>query len=240
MGTFLSQWANISSPAAQGPAKQHEFSVYVPTLMSLLVETEARNIVDFQADEGVNAVAFCAMSPQHNATFVLIPSEGDPGDVMADMARDITADMWKEGQVALAASLDEIKTASADAILFNNILGCQGCVENIEPILDGAARVVKPGGYAIVTVPNPDGGAFSSYSCSNLPPDRAHGGTYDFQMKGEKDVFVNLYLTQDGLSETFARHGFTLVKTQEVADLPYEGVVAAAPAFHQHLFRKLG
>ncbi|HEY8191059.1 MAG TPA: hypothetical protein VIG74_01445, partial [Alphaproteobacteria bacterium] len=191
-GTFLNQWANMSSPAAQGPAKQHEFSVYVPPLIDLLVNTESRKIVDFQADEGVNAVAFCVLSPQHSATFVLIPPDGDPGGAMADMTRDITADMRSEGQLTLAASLDEIEAASADAILFNNILGCQGCVENIEPILDGAARVVKPGGYAIVTVPNPDGGAFSSYSCSNLPSDRAHGGTYDFQMKGEKDVFVNL------------------------------------------------
>jgi hypothetical protein len=238
--TFLKQWAGADAPAAQGPAKQHEFSVYIPPLMATLNAVGAKTIVDFQADEGVVSAAFCAQVPENRSTFVLVAPQDDPGDTMRRMAENITDDMRKGGQVTLAASLSDVAHASADAILFNNILGCQGGLENVEAIIAAAPDVLKPHGYAVVTVPNPDGGNFSSYSCMNLPAGGAHGGTYDFQMRGEKDVFRNLYLTEQGLRDVFARHGFAHRETVEIADKPYEGVQAAVPAFRQYLFQRLG
>lgn len=236
--TFLSQWVNQETPAAQGSAKQHEFSVYVPPLLDTLAMIGAKNIIDFQADEGVISVAFCAQAPDNHATFVPPSAEDDLGGTFRKMAEDITKSARENGQVTLTASAADINDGMADAILFNNILGCQGCVENVDLILEQAERLVKKGGHALVTVPNPDGGVFSSYTCTNLPSDKKHGGTYDFQMRGEEDVFKNLYLTKEGLTEMFAKHGFNLVSEKEIADKPYQSLQSEQPAFRQYLFMK--
>ncbi len=236
--TFLSQWVKETGPAAQGPAKQHEFSVYVPPLMEMLARLGASSIVDLWADEGIVSAAFCAQTPQNMSTFVLPSAMDDPHGSFREMAEAITASFREAGQIRLVADIREIDPASADAILFNNILGCQGSLENIDLIVGMAADVVKPGGHAIVTVPNPDGMEFSSYSCSDLPPDRCHGGTYRFQMRGEDDSFVNLYLTKKGLSRIFDEHGFSLIADKDIHDRPWQAKVSEQPAFRQYVFEK--
>ena len=236
--TFLDQWV-ADKAVAQGPAKQHEFGIYVPPLLETLHGLKIRDIVDFQADEGVVSVAFCAQSSLNSAIFVPPNAIDDPEGTFRKMAENITAPMRKTGQIRLVANADDIKSASADAILLNNILGCQATLENVEAIATTAGRVVKQGGYVIITVPNAHGGEFSSYSCSNLPPKNAHGSAYDFQMRGEETVFKNLYLSVKGLREIFKRHGFDTLAGTPVKDRAYEGVHSKKPAFHQYLASKL-
>lgn len=236
--TFLEQWV-AGDAVAQGPAKQHEFNVYIPPLLEKLSALNVRSIVDFQADEGVVSVAFCAQFPGNSAVFVPPNPVDDPEGVFRKMAEDITAPLRKTGQVQLVAGPEDIKTASADAILLNNILGCQATLENVETIAATAGRVVKPDGYVVITVPNAHGREFSSYSCDNLPPKTAHGETYDFQMRGENAVFKNLYLSWEGLRDTFKRHGFAALESTPVPDRAYEGRCAKEPAFYQYAARKL-
>jgi hypothetical protein len=236
--TFLGQWVGKDFPAIQGPAKQHEFSIYIPPLMEMLASIGAARIVDFQADEGVVSVAFCSVAAERSATFVLPQAIDDPQGAFRAAAEDITKDMRETGQITLVASVSDIKSASADAILFNNILGCQGSLENVGSAVNIAAQAVKQGGHAIVTVPNPADGKFSSYSCTNLPSDGGNGGIYDFQMRDENDVFVNLYLTEEGLKGIFQKKGFEFVRRQDIADQPWQGYASTKPAFRQYLFIK--
>lgn len=235
--TFLEQWVQ-GNPVAQGQAKKHEFRIYIPPLLDKLDTLAAQNIVDVQADEGVVSVAFCMQAPGNHAVFVTPQAADDPEGTFRKMAEEITAPARKRNKLTLAASLDDVATASADAILFNNILGCQATLENIEDLAQQAGRIVKPKGHAIITVPNPQGGVFSSYSCDNVPPAGAHGASYDFQMRGEDAVFKNLYLSAQGLKDTFARQGFeTLFKTK-VWDKAYAGVRSHKPAFFQYVLQK--
>lgn len=235
--TFLEQWVN-GDPIAQGPAKQHEFKVYIPPLLDRLEILDAQRIVDVQADEGVVAMAFCMQSPEHHATFVTPQAVDDPEGTFRKMAEEITAPGRKRNKLTLAASLDDVSNASADAILFNNILGCQATLENVEELAQQAGRIVKPQGHVIITVPNPQGGVFSSYSCENVPPVGAHGAQYDFQMRGENSVFKNLYLSAQGLKDTFARHGFETLYKTKVWDKAYAGVRSHKPAFFQYVLQK--
>lgn len=236
--TFLGQWVS-ENPVAQGPAKQHEFSIYVPPLLETLYDMKIRSIVDFQADEGVVSTAFCAQSPLNSAIFVPPNPVDDPEGIFRKMAEDITAPMRAPGQIQIVATADEIASASVDAILFNNILGCQATLDNVETLAATAGRLVKTGGYVLITIPNAHGGEFSSYSCTNLPPEDAHGETYDFQMRGEDSVFKNLYLSIQGLRETFRRHGFDTLVGMPVSDKVYNGVRSEKPAFYQYAASKL-
>ena len=236
--TFLEQWV-AGNTVAQGAAKQHEFNIYIPPLLETLRILKARSVVDFQADEGVVSVAFCAQSSLNSAIFVPPNPIDDPEGTFRSMAENITSPMRETGQVRLVATADDIADASVDAILLNNILGCQATLENVEMIAATAGRVVKQGGHVIITVPNAHGGEFSSYSCSNLPPKNAHGSTYDFQMRGEDAVFKNLYLSVKGLRELFKRHGFDTLVGTPVMDQAYDGVRSKKPSFHQYAASRL-
>ncbi len=238
--TFLNQCFNTADPAIHSPAKRHEFTLYIPPALHLLESMEAREIVDFQADEGVMSLAFCKAGADNHAVFVLPPAEADPDGLYGAMADHVTTDMRDEGRLRIVATTAEIADSSADAILFNNILGCLGSLENVEIAITEAERVLKPGGHAIVTTPNPQGGFFSSYRCMNVPERDDHGATYDFQMRGEDAVFVNLHLSKRGLAETFRHHGFGDPLKVIVPDSPYEDLVnSERPAFFQYVFQKI-
>ena len=236
--TFLEQWV-AGNAVAQGPAKQHEFDIYIPPLLETLHALKVRNVVDFQADEGVVSVAFCAQSSLNSAIFVPPNAIDDPEGAFRKMADDITTPMRETGQVRLVATADDIADASADAILLNNILGCQATLENVEAIAATAGRVVRKGGYVMITVPNAHDGEFSSYTCTNLPPRDAHGEMYDFQMRGECSVFKNLYLSPEGLGKIFRRHGFDTLIGRDITDREYQGICSQKPAFYQFTACKL-
>lgn len=243
---YLSQWVDEKTGAMQGAAKQHEFDIYIRPLIDTAKRLGVCNIVDYQADEAVAAKAFCNAVPHGHATFVLIPRAFDPQKDFLKATLRISHELRRAGRIDIVADAASIPSGSAEAILLSNILGCQGDLRNVHGVIQEANRILKAGGHAIVTSPNPMMGEFSSYTCSDVPEsENCHGDSYKFQMKqgveeqNAPGVYDNVFLTPNGLRHDFRAAGMIMESQTEICDQSWQGFASRHPAFIQQVFTKL-
>lgn len=220
----LVQWEPaIDAPISQGKVIENLLTHFA--VSDVLRDLGAKRVTGVIADEAMLEIAVAALVVGvEQVTHLTLQGQFEKVAQRNLQNMIDEADVPHSDLVRVTSDVSSIAPGSQDAVVANMILGCLVTAQdhgNLHKMLTFMASLLKPEGKLVVVRPNPEGGAFQTYSCLT-PRDMLRAGEdYEFTVKGLEDLgpMKNLYTPDSFLQQAFDCAGFMMGETQPVEDI---------------------